>query len=103
MSIFLFIIIIFFFIIIFASSIIFSVIRWILSLLGIESRRNYNNSKSTHQNKEETGNRWQNNSQTGTNEEKWHFSPEEQYKRKKRKKIIAPDEGEYVDFEEIRK
>ena len=103
MSIIFFIIIVFFVILIFASSIIFSIIRWVLSLLGIgvyRSRGGYNKRQQTYTKGEKQGTYRSN---TNVNDQQWHFTPEEEYKRKKRKKIIASDEGEYVDFEEIKK
>ena len=95
------------FLVLFASSVIFSVIRWVLSLLGLGARTagraSYNNTANgTHQHRtqgEPRGNRGSNDKACS----QWHFSPEEEYKRKHRKKIISPDEGEYVDFEEVKK
>ena len=108
MSIIFFIIIIFLFVVMFASSVIFSVIRWVLSLLGLGARTTRraaggeygSGSRGSRYSSDDNGQRRQNSS-TG-NGAQWHFSPEEEYKRKQRKKIISPDEGEYVDYEEIK-
>ena len=108
MSIIFFIIIIFLFVVMFASSVIFSVIRWVLSLLGLGARTTRraagdgygSGNRGSRYSSDANGQRRQNSS-TG-NETQWHFSPEEEYKRKQRKKIISPDEGEYVDYEEIK-
>lgn len=108
MSIFFFIIIIFLFFLLFASSIIFSVIRWVLSLLGLGARgarrANYNNAgDAAHQQRKAGEQPRGNRGYEDAARSQWHFSPEEEYKRKNRKKIISPDEGEYVDFEEVKK
>lgn len=93
------IIFIFIFLLMFASSVIFSIIRWVLSLFGFgaqrkENKGGYERMDSGRYNSSSTG--------SGTSSG-WHYSPEAEYKRRKRKKIIQQDEGEYVNYEEIKK
>lgn len=80
---------------IFASSVLFSVIRWVLSLFRIGGPRTTTTSSGSST--ADAGYK-RTNSSSG-----WHFSPEAEYKRKKKKKIISADEGEYVDFEDVKK
>ena len=108
MGVFFFIFIIFLFLVLFASSVIFSVIRWVLSLLGLGARgtrrTNYNNAgEAAHQQRKSREQPRGSRGYEDAARSQWHFSPEEEYKRKHRKKIISPDEGEYVDFEEVKK
>ena len=80
---------------IFASSVLFSVIRWVLSLFRIGGPRTTTTSSDSSN---VGGDNKRTNSSSG-----WHFSPEAEYKRRKKKKIIGADEGEYVDFEDVKK
>lgn len=107
MGIFFFFIIIVLFLLFFASSIVFSIIRWVLSLLGIgisstrRSGEHYDTSST--QRRGSTGEGCNESAQSSSGDYgQWHYSPEEAHKRRKRKKIISSDEGEYVDFEEIK-
>ena len=104
MGIFFFFIIIVLFLLFFASSIVFSIIRWVLSLLGIGAGRgNGHHDTSGTQRRGSTGEGYNESAQSSSGDDgQWHYSPEEAHKRRKRKKIISSDEGEYVDFEEIK-
>lgn len=110
MGVLFFILFILLFILIIASSVIVSIIRGVLSFLGLTKKggrsytgtySNSNGSTSdTRQRSSENG-AWDgrhNNTETSG----WHYSPEAEYKRRNRKKIIEENEGEYVDFEEIK-
>lgn len=105
MTIILFIFILFILLLMFASSLILSVLRWILSLFGIggsraANDRYYGAGGSRGGNTGRTSSSSRNSS--GTSDSGWHYSPEAEYKRRKRKKIIGNDEGEYVDYEEMK-
>ena len=106
MTIILFIFILFILLLMFASSLILSVLRWILSLFGIGGSRAANDSYygaggSRGGNAGRTSSTSSRNS-SGASDSGWHYSPEAEYKRRKRKKIIGNDEGEYVDYEEMK-
>ncbi|MBQ3188319.1 MAG: DUF4834 family protein [Bacteroidaceae bacterium] len=106
MTIILFIFILFILLLMFASSLILSVLRWILSLFGIGGSRAANDSYygaggSRGGNAGRTSSSSSRNS-SGASDTEWHYSPEAEYKRRKRKKIIGNDEGEYVDYEEMK-
>ena len=100
MTILLILFLIFIFILLFASSVILSIVRWVLSLFGIGNYNKGNRAGHTHSNTQggNSSSTYSNTSSAG-----WHYSPEAEYKRRKRKKIIQQDEGEYVDYEEIKK
>lgn len=88
----------------FASSVLFSLIGWVLSLFGIgRSRGNYGAGSGTYNSSRQDGTGSSYRSGSSASATGWHYSPEAEYKRRKRKKIIDKDEGEYVDFEEIKK
>lgn len=106
MTFILFIFILFILLLMFASSLILSVLRWILSLFGIGGSRAANDSYygsggSRGGNAGRTSSSSSRNS-SGASDSGWHYSPEAEYKRRKRKKIIGNDEGEYVDYEEMK-
>ncbi len=70
-------------------TILLSIVSWILSLFGFRSRKKwhsmggrgfYYDSDTSHESHKE----------------------EKEYKRKEKRKIFDKDEGEYVDFEEIK-
>ncbi len=117
MSFILFFLFILIFILIIASSVVISVIRGILSFLGLTKKStDRGGSGSSYRTAGGSGGR---NAQGGafygnrgssredtrgarSDASGWHYSPEAEYKRRKRKKIIDANEGEYVDFEEVR-
>lgn len=90
---------IFLFLLMFASSVIFSIIRWVLSLFGFGGQRKNNQGEYG---RSESGRYNSSSTYSGTSSG-WHYSPEAEYKRRKKKKIIQQDEGEYVNYEEIKK
>lgn len=115
MSVILFFLFILIFILIIASSVVISIIRGILSFLGLTK----SGSRTASGGYRASGGSDGGNARAGTSYGKrgayeddaqgrrsaasgWHYSPEAEYKRRKRKKIIDENEGEYVDFEEIK-
>lgn len=97
MTIILFLFLILLFLLLFASSMIFSLIRWILSLFGLAGRGSHRHGRQAGAGTYNAG------GNTSSSSSGWHYSPEAEYKRRKRKKIIQQDEGEYVDYEEVKK
>ena len=112
MSFILFFLFILIFILIIASSVVISIIRGILSFLGLtksgtrSSSGGYRGSNGRNaQGGASYGGRGASDDEAQgrrTSASGWHYSPEAEYKRRKRKKIIDENEGEYVDFEEIK-
>ena len=107
MTIILFIFLLFILLLMFASSLILSVLRWILSLFGIggsraANDRYYGAGGSRGGNAGRTSSSSSSRNSSGASDSGWHYSPEAEYKRRKRKKIIGNDEGEYVDYEEMK-
>ena len=103
MSIILFIILFIVVLFIIGLSFIASIIRGLLSFLGL-GRRNSNGYHNTREQARGTEYRQQNRTrQQERTTSGWHYSPEADQKRQKRKKIFEANEGEYVDFEEVNK
>lgn len=106
MTFILFLFILFIFVLLFASSLVLAVVRWVLSLFGM-GRRNGTSSRGGSDNRASGADGASSYSgrttSGGASASGWHYSPEAEYKRRKRKKIIGQDEGEYVDYEEIKK
>ena len=104
MNIIFFIVLIFLVILFLASSVVLSIVRWVLSLIGLvpgaKSRRGTSEGGTQRMYHTRAGDASSNGGATTSG---WHYSPEAELKRKKRKKIIQQDEGEYVDYEEIKK
>lgn len=99
MTIILFLFLILLFLVLFASSVILSLVRWFLSFLGFGNKRTGRYTGQSHSETSDTGYT----SSSSSSSSGWHYSPEAEYKRRKRKKIIQQDEGEYVDYEEVKK
>lgn len=107
MSIFIFIILLFFVLLFFVSSLFVSVLRWVLSLFGIRSNRYRGNYSQTMNDSPRNGNSHSSDKEyhsahAETSSSGWHYSPEAELRRRKHGKVIKQDEGEYVDFEEIK-
>ena len=115
MSFILFFLFILIFILIIASSGVISIIRGILSFLGLTKSGTRSSSGGYRASGGSNGRNAQGGASYGgrgasddeaqgrrTSASGWHYSPEAEYKRRKRKKIIDENEGEYVDFEEIK-
>ncbi len=106
MTFILFLFILFIFVLLFASSLVLAVVRWVLSLFGM-GHRNGTSSRGGNDNRTSGADGASSYSgrttSGGASASGWHYSPEAEYKRRKRKKIIGQDEGEYVDYEEIKK
>lgn len=96
-----FILLLFLALMLFASSLVISIVRWVLSLFGICSpgRWGVNFSRRTSNEKGDARTTGTSHSSSSSG---WHYSAEALMKKSKRKKIIQPDEGEYVDFEEVK-
>ncbi len=115
MSLILFFLFIGIFILIIASTVVISVIRGILSFFGI-TKSGGKGFSGSYRSTGAYGNQNRQNGTYNTNDSRagddasgrnssasgWHYSPEAEYKRRKRKKIIDESEGEYVDFEEVK-
>ena len=105
MSIFLFIILFIVVLFLIGLSFIASIIRGILSFFGL-GRKNSNSYYNTGQQTRGPGRGQQQQYNSGHKQEAatsgWHYSPEAEQKRRKRKKIFEANEGEYVDFEEVK-
>lgn len=105
MSIIIFIILFILVAIIIGLSFVISIVRSILSFLGLGRSKTggyYNTGQTTSGSDGEYRRRYGNNRQQESGTSGWHYSPEAESKRKKRKKIFEANEGEYVDFEEVK-
>lgn len=105
MSFFIIPIIIILFLLLFAVILVFSAIGRVMSFLGFGKRKHFTSSGSSGR-RTYTGGSWGGNETSQSNKAStsgWHYSPEAEHKRRKRKKVFQPDEGEYVDFEEVKR
>lgn len=89
----------------FASSLVISVVKWVLSLFGLcePGRWSVNVDRRSTGGQDAAGRTsGASRSSSSSSSSGWHYSAEALMKKRKRKKIIQPDEGEYVDFEEVK-
>ncbi len=103
MSILIFVLLFILIIFIVGLSFVFSIVRGILSFLGLGRRKTGGSYRQEQRDNSYGGYRQQQSDrQQNTDVSGWHYSPEAENKRKRRKKIFDANEGEYVDFEEIK-